>query len=448
MKSVSRREMLKTLAIGTTGTILAACAPQAVSTQAPAPQATTAKPTETVQAAAPATGPVKLTMWTYTGDEGFLGEMTKMYSANHPNVTIEVNVVSDWDQKITTALVAGAGLPDIADIEQGFFRKRVYGSGILDLSPFGLASHQAEIPKWCWDAGLSPDKSKILFLYYSVGIAVIHYRRSLFKNAGLPDDPDGVKALISKDWNSTLQAGTKIAKSAGPWMFDNASTVFNQYRDQFNPVWFDEASKKFQINTPTMLDGLKLAIEARKKGLDAKLGQWSPEWQNTFKTTTVATYPSGDWLTILLKEFGGEPTKGDWGMVTCPGDTGASAGGSLFCAFEQTKYKEEAAKVLTFFTFDLEAQMQLIQYYNFPALIKAWDDPRMAQPVDWYAGQQTRLVSAAGAKKLSDRKYTPYDDQCSTIMGTELTNVIEQGKDPQKALDDAQATAESQIVLK
>jgi len=81
-------------------------------------------------------------------------------------------------------------------------------------------------------------------------------------------------------------------------------------------------------------------------------------------------------------------------------------------------------------------------------LIKAWDDPRMAQPVDWYAGQQTRLVSAAGAKKLSDRIYTPYDDQCNTIMGTELTNVIEQGKDPQKALDDAQATAESQIVLK
>ena len=94
MKSVSRREMLKTMALGATGTILAACAPQAVATQAPA----AAKPTDTVQAAAPSTGPVKLTMWTYTGDEGFLGEMTKLYTSNNPNVTVDVTIVNDYDQ--------------------------------------------------------------------------------------------------------------------------------------------------------------------------------------------------------------------------------------------------------------------------------------------------------------------------------------------------------------
>ena len=65
-----------------------------------------------------------------------------------------------------------------------------------------------------------------------------------------------------------------------------------------------------------------------------------------------------------------------------------------------------------------------------------------------WASSCTRLVSAAGAKKMSYRVYTPYDDQCNTIMGTELTNCIEQGKDPQQALTDAQKTAESQIVIK
>jgi predicted RNase H-like HicB family nuclease len=49
---------------------------------------------------------------------------------------------------------------------------------------------------------------------------------------------------------------------------------------------------------------------------------------------------------------------------------------------------------------------------------------------------------------MSYRVYTAYDDQCNTIMGTELTNCIEQGKDPQQALTDAQKTAESQIVIK
>ena len=134
--------------------------------------------------------------------------------------------------------------------------------------------------------------------------------------------------------------------------------------------------------------------------------------------------------------------------VTCPGDTGASSGGSLFCSFEQSKFKDEAAKMLVYFTFDLEAQMRLIEYYNLPSFMKAWDDPRMKQSVEWYGGQQTRLVSIAGARKFSDRKYTPYDDQCNTITGTEVTNCLDQGKDPQQALTDAQKTAESQIVLK
>ena len=134
--------------------------------------------------------------------------------------------------------------------------------------------------------------------------------------------------------------------------------------------------------------------------------------------------------------------------VTCPGDTGASSGGSLFCSFEQSKFKDEAAKMLVYFTFDLEAQMRLIEYYNLPSFMKAWDDPRMKQSVEWYGGQQTRLVSIAGARKFSDRKYTPYDDQCNTITGTEVTNCLDQGKDPQQALTDAQKTAERQIVLK
>jgi ABC-type glycerol-3-phosphate transport system substrate-binding protein len=376
--------------------------------------------------------------------------MFKLYQANNPNMTMEIVKLdlADQDQKITTALVAGSGLPDVADINHSWFRKRVYSPGILNLTAYGADAHKDEMPKWCWDAGLSPDKSKMLFLFYSVGVAVLHYRRSLFKKSGFPDDPDSVKALISKDWPSSLDFGAKISKPGGPWMFDGAATIFWQYRDQFNPIWYDEDTKKFMIDVPPMLDGLKLALDARKRGLDAKLALYTPEWVNSFKVGSVAAYPIGDWLLSLFPTVGIDNTKGDWGMVPCPGDTGASSGGSLFCAFEQSKFREEAAKVLLFFTFDLEAQMRLIEYYNLPSLIKSWDDPRMKQPVEWYGGQQTRLVSVASARKFSDRKYTPYDEQCASIMETELINCLEQGKDPQQALADAQKTAVSQIEIK
>jgi multiple sugar transport system substrate-binding protein len=440
---ISRRDMLKGMALAAGGAVLSACGAQPTPTVAPeSEQEPAANP--------PAIEPVNLTMWTYPGDVEFLTAMFDLYKAANPDVNLEITKIelSDMDQKMTTALVAGSGLPDMADIEQGWFRKWVYSPGLVDFMSYGAESHKAEMPVWCWEAGLSPDKSKQLFLYYSVGVAVVHYRRSLFEKAGLASEPEDVQALISTDWPSNLDVGGQISKPDGPWMYDAASTVFNAYRDQFNPVWFDDETKKFMIDVPAMLDGVRLALDARERGLDAKMAQWTPEWTNTFKNTTVATYPIGDWLPILLKDYGGEATKGDWGMVTCPGDTGASAGGSLFCAFQQSKHPDVAANVLTFFTFDLEAQMQLIKFYNLPSLIKAWDDQRMSEPVEWYAGQKTRLVSVAGARKFSNRKYTPYDNECSTIMDTELTNVLNNSKDPQQALFDAQKTAETQIVLK
>jgi ABC-type glycerol-3-phosphate transport system substrate-binding protein len=443
-KSLSRRDFLQTIAMTSAGVILSACVP-AVSTQ----------PTQSEDGNGVAETPagsdeVKITFWTYPGDEGFLGEMFELYRSSNPQVNLDLVKITndDMTQKLAAALVAGAGAPDLADIEQGYFRKWVYGPGLLDLRPYGVEQHKEEIPSFAWTAGQSPDMTKTYFLYYSIGCAVIHYRRSLFKTAGLPEDPDGVADLISKSWEDNLTTGEKISKESGPWMFDNASTVFGMYRDLFNPVWYDEVTGKFQINTPEMLDGLELTLDARNRGLDAKVNQWTPEWETTFNSATVASYPSGDWLLVFVQEYGGEATKGDWGMVPVPGTSGASAGGSLFCAFEQSKLKDEAYRLMSFLAYDLEAQLLLLDYYNFPALKKAWDNPKMDEPVDWYGGQKIRQISVDVARKFSDRIYTAYDNDCSNIVFNEVTNVVEQGKDPKQALADAQATAESQIEIK
>jgi ABC-type glycerol-3-phosphate transport system substrate-binding protein len=437
-KSLSRRDFLQMVSLSGAGVVLAACAPAA---------ATPSAPTEVVDVPA-AADEVKITMWTYPGDEGFLGEMFDLYRSKNQNVSLELVKITndDMTQKLAAALVAGAGAPDVADIEQGYFRKWVYGPGLLDLRPYNVESHKDEIPAFAWAAGQSPDMTKTYFLYYSIGCAVVHYRRSVFKAAGLPDDPEGVAGLISTNWADNLTTGEKISKEGGPWMFDTAATVFGMYRDQFSPVWYDQTAGKFLINTPEMLDGLNLSLDARKRGLDAKINQWTPEWETTFSSASVASYPSGDWLLVFVQEYGGDATKGDWGMVPVPGTSGASAGGSLFCAFEQSKI--EAYRLISFLTFEQEAQLMLLKYYNFPALKKAWDDPKMDEEVDWYGGQKIHQISVDVAKKFSDRVYTAYDDDCSKITGNEVTNVLEQGKDPQQALVDAQATAESQIEIK
>lgn len=435
-KSLSRRDFLKWSSLAASGALLAACAPAASAPTAPAE--------------APTVGPINLTMWTYSGDEVALADMFEGYKADHPNTNLEIVKfgLGDMVQKITTSLVAGSGLPDTADIEQGFFRKFAYGDGLLDLSPLGVTDHKNEINEWMWEAGLSPDKSKVFFLYYSLGVGVIHYRRGIFKKAGLPDDPDGVKALISESWPANLETGAKVSQEGGPWMYENASNIVAMYKEQYNPAWYDEDNKKFLINTPALLEGLKLAVEARKRGLDAKIWGWTPEWNNTFKTGMVATYAYGDWLVMNIRDYGGEETKGDWGMAPLPGSTTATHGGSLLCAFKNTPHKEEAGNILSYMTFNKEAQLKQLTYFLFPALKAAWDDPMMEEPVEWYGGQRTRLIVVDGARRSAPHVYTPYDDQVSSIFGTEIAKCLDEGKDPEKALADAQATAEAQIEIK
>src|SRR5262245_48390153 len=87
MKSISRRQFIRTAALGTASTVLmAACAPKA----APAPAAE-AKRTEAPKANEPAKGGGKLEIfswWTSGGESEALNGLYNIYKAKYPSVEI------------------------------------------------------------------------------------------------------------------------------------------------------------------------------------------------------------------------------------------------------------------------------------------------------------------------------------------------------------------------
>ncbi len=456
-RKLTRREMVKYLGLGAAGAVLAACA-QPPAPKAPEPTQAPAEPTTapvaepTVAPATPApSAPVTITMWTYPDDDIFFKAAYEEFKKDNPDITLEVVKLDtgDLDQKLTAALVGGTGAPDLVDLEQGYIGKYGAQGGFVDLAadPFNARQYEKFFPKFCWDAGFSPDRSKLYFIYYSTGPAVIHYRRSLFKAAGLPEDPDEVRKLLCVDWEGYEATGEKISKPEGPWMIDSAADIFTNYRNQNAPNWLKEDGT-LNINNPANLQGLKLAKLARANGIDAKLTAWTPEWENSFKQTTVASYLSGDWLQGLIKVYGGEPTKGDWGMLPLPGKGGASNGGSTLAIPMQSQNKEAAWKYLAYFSFNVKPQV--LMYTTtlcFPGYIPAWDDPALAQPMEWYGGQKAGLISIEVAKQFSHRTYSKYDNQIGDIVGVEIAEVLDKGKDPAQALADAEATAKSQLEL-
>ncbi len=457
-RKISRRELLRMLGMGAAGAALAACTSAPAPTQPPAtgaPVATEA-PTVAGPTTAPATpapkAPVKITLWTYPDDDLYFNASLPDFNQQNPEITIEVIKLDtgDLDEKLTTSLVGGTGAPDLVDLEEGYVGKYGAQGGMVNLldDPYNIKQYEEFFPAFAWDAGYSADKSKFYFLNYSLSPCVIHYRRSLFEKAGLPSDPEEVRKLLCTDWEAYLSAGEKLAKAAGPWFLDSAGEIFNVYWAQNSASYFD-AQGRLSLNNETYLKGLTLAKTARDKGLDAKMTLWTPEWENSFNQSTVATYLSGDWLQGLIKVYGGDATKGDWGMTPVPGKIGTPLTGSTLCITEQSANKDAAWKFFSYFGFNAKPQLQMyVMTFCFPGYKPAWDDPVMQEPVEWYGGQKARLVSVEVAKNFWERPaITKYNRPIRDVIDVEIAEVLDKGKDPAQALADAEETAKSQLEL-
>ena len=118
-KKLSRRDFLRTAAVGAAGLAVASCAPAA--TQVPEKPVATSPavvPTEAPTAVPPTLAPVTLEFWDTMGygadADNLYQKMCKDYTTANPNTTVNYTPVS-FDQsheKLVTAFAAGSG-PDI-----------------------------------------------------------------------------------------------------------------------------------------------------------------------------------------------------------------------------------------------------------------------------------------------------------------------------------------------
>lgn len=168
---------------------------------------------EETTSAAPTGGdtaePVTLTWWhnNVAGDNGenpggdLWDAVAAEYMAAHPNVTIEIEQIQNEDlqrNRIPTALLSG----DAPDIFQqwggGELADQVEANYLMDLSeviPDTIAELGGSVAPWQYEG-------KTYGIPYTFGVEGIWYRKSLFEQAGITEEPatmdelnDAVQAL-------------------------------------------------------------------------------------------------------------------------------------------------------------------------------------------------------------------------------------------------------------
>lgn len=155
---------------------------------------------------------------------------------------------------------------------------------------------------------------------------------------------------------------------------------------------------------------------------------------------TVATQFSGAWLTGALQSWMAPDTKGLWRVQNLPEGGYASWGGSFYAIPTASKNKQWAWEFIKFMTVDQGSQIKaFIDNGAFPALLSAQNDPIFNQGVPFLGGQKARVLWRDAARKTQPIDVNKYDSVADQILATELTNVLEQGKDIKQALTDARA---------
>ncbi|WP_045315956.1 ABC transporter substrate-binding protein, partial [Lentzea aerocolonigenes] len=277
----------------------------------------------------PGDGRTELTIATF--NEFGYEDLFHEYEAAHPDIKITQRKTGQGQphhQNLFTKLGAGSGLADVEAVEEGYLSQVMAKAGQFnDLDEIGPRVEDDRWLKWKTAAVTTKD-GKLIGYGTDIGPLAMCYRKDLFQQAGLPSDPEGVKALFST-WDSYFAAGDQfVAKVQGVAWFDSAAQVYNAMHNQHDIGYFDLQDKLVVESNPDIKADWTAVTAAVAKGQSARLAAFSPEWNTGFKLGRFATKTCPSWMLGVIETQAGPENQGKWAVAGAFPNGGGNWGGS------------------------------------------------------------------------------------------------------------------------
>jgi len=365
------------------------------------------------------------------------------YKKLHPEVTVKLNILSygDHHTALQTALATGSGAGDVACIEVGYVGRFMEGGGLVNLddAPYNAKQYQSQITAYAWAQATATDGHNYA-MPTDVASGTMFYRKDVL-------DRLGVKVTdLNKSWDSFIATGKKM-KAKDPsvsLMGDAAQLAFLYWKANVGDGEYEffDKSGKVLVDSPRFVKAFELAKAVRDAKLDAKIGNWSPEWTDGLNKGTLAVQFFGAWFEGTMR--GMVPTTaGKWRSADLPDKTFGSWGGSYYAIPKESKQKDAAWDFIKFMTLTKEAQLSSLKAISaLPSLKSAQNLPELRQPLAFLGGQVARTTWVKNANKVKPVDVNKLDAVATEEVGKALTSVLEEGKDIKAALAEAKAAIE------
>lgn len=389
-------------------------------------------------------GKITLTLWYW--NRSIDDELLKQVEKQFPHIRLKAEKIGgDFKAKLMSAFAARSGAPDIVGLNDwiaNFFPNK---DQFVNLFDYGSKELEPLYLDWKWKQTITPDGSYQIALPMDTGPTALFYREDLFRQAGLPTDPQEVGAKL-KTWDDYLAAGRQLKdKFQGKvYMFDNINNVFGQVLAQSDKMYFDR-SDRFIGDQTHVKRAWDLAVKVHQLGLSAKIDGWTPEWNAAMNNGAVASFIGAVWMKQIVKDAAPD-TAGKWRIARAPGGDGNN-GGSFIAITKQSKHPKEAFEVIKWLM-NPENQLNSLGTMNlFPSTPSIFGDPKMTLPEPFFGNQRTNEIFIESARNVKAAYFGPKHSIADSIFKQELSGVEKQGKSPDEAWRNALKRIEKELLL-
>jgi multiple sugar transport system substrate-binding protein len=409
-RQLTRRGMLAVTAAAAAGVLLDACAGSSGS------QPAAAKVTQADIDKAMKT-PTTLTFWTWVPN---ISQEVAVFEKQYP--AIKVNVVNAGQglpqyTKLRTALQAGKGAPDLAQIEYQYIPTFAITKSLVDLRPYGAAANQPKFVDWAWGQVTGPN-GEIYAYPQDTGPMGMLYRADIFAKHGL---------AVPKTWDDFTAAARKL-HAADPGVY--LTNLSDNEAGAWHGLMWQAGAKPYSVNGTTV--GLAVNDTASKvvagywgglvkDGLVSTDPDFTSNWFQGLNTGKYATWLTAAWGPVFMTGSA-KATAGKWRAAPLPqweASQSASGnwGGSTTAVIKGTRNPIAAATFAEFLNTDpvTTKMFNTVQSF-FPSVKALLANPSFTSQDDtFFGGQEVNKLFAGISPSVSlGWQWPPFLDQSVT----------------------------------
>jgi multiple sugar transport system substrate-binding protein len=387
--------------------------------------------------------PTDLVFWTWVPD---IEKEIALFEEAYPEISVEVVNVGQGEDHYTqlrTAIEAGTGAPDVAQVEFQMIPNFVILDSLLDLRPYIPEELAGQFVEWTW-AQVTGTNGEVWGIPQDSGPMGMLYREDVFDEHGIEvpetweEFAEAARALHEADPNVYL---TNLAPNQGAFftgmLWQAGANPFEG--TQGETVAVDLTSEAAQQVTSYWGD---LAAE----GLISTDPDFTDPWYQAFNRGKYATWLTAAWGPVFLSTAA-ESTSGLWRAAPLPQweagqEISANWGGSTSAVMDTTENPIAAAKLAEFINTDPESAMTMAtEQFLFPPTNTVLEDEEFTgQELEFYGGQKVNELFADISGTVSTEfQWSPFQSQVYADYEETLGATFAEGGDALAALEEWQS---------